>query len=529
MKDSYDVVVIGSGFGGAIVSCRLAEDGRSVCILERGKRWATTDFPRSPGEIAKATWRENKSHGFLEYKAFKRIDVLQGCGVGGGSLHYFNVHLRTPAAIFEQKVWPDEITRSVMDVYYELAEKMLESKPLEPPEGRAVPKRTEMFLKAAKATGREGRLVPIGVYTGPNRNNPVSGIPQSGCDYSGNCMLGCVLHSKGTLDLNYIPVAEKHGAEVYPLHEVTRIEPCGDRGYRIHFDQLDTEGPSRRTPRSITGRKVVVAAGTLGSNQLLLRCRDVHRSLPGISPRLGTRFSGNGDFLLSAAFEADEEVDPARGPSITAGVSLSTAEHEIFIEDLGFPEPFIWLLEGAVPTTNRLTNLLKAIKTYVLDGAGLGTGRIDFEANRLFQGGVTTRMLPFLGMGTDAADGRLRLKNESIDIAWSHRNSRRMFRQMEEGLKELSRGIKGRYVTGLLWQWPLRKLFTVHPLGGCYMGRSAEDSVVNHQGEVWGYPNLYVADGALIPSALAVNPSLTISALAERVAHWMIHGRELEA
>jgi cholesterol oxidase len=240
---------------------------------------------------------------------------------------------------------------------------------------------------------------------------------------------------------------------------------------------------------------------------------------------LGTRFSGNGDFLLSAAFEADEEVDPARA-AITAGVSFSTAENEISSK-IGFPEPFIWLLEGAVPTTNRRSNLLRAIKTYVLEGARLRTGRVEFEANRLFQGGVTTRMLPFLGMGTDAADGRLRLKNGSIDIDWSHRNSRRMYRQMEEGLKELSRGINGRYVSGLLWHWPLRKLLTAHPLGGCYMGRSEEDSVVNHRGEVWGYPNLYVADGALIPSALSINPSLTISALAERVAHWMIHGREL--
>src|SRR2546426_11463808 len=103
MRDTYDVVVVGSGFGGAITACRLAQAGRSVCVLERGKQWDKTDFPRSPGEVSKSFWKKGESFGFLEYKAFKRIDVLQGCGVGGGSLHYFNVHLRTPEGIFCQQ------------------------------------------------------------------------------------------------------------------------------------------------------------------------------------------------------------------------------------------------------------------------------------------------------------------------------------------------------------------------------------------------------------------------------------------
>ena len=142
MKPTYDVVVVGSGFGGAITACRLAQAGRSVCILERSRRWDKTDFPRSPGEVAKSFWQDGGSYGFLEYKAFKRIDVIQGCGVGGGSLHYFNVHLRTPPDIFAQKVWPPEITRAVLDPYYDLAEEMLESQRLTPPEGREQPLRT---------------------------------------------------------------------------------------------------------------------------------------------------------------------------------------------------------------------------------------------------------------------------------------------------------------------------------------------------------------------------------------------------
>ena len=527
MKESYDVVVIGSGFGGAITACRLSQAGRSVCILERGRQWDKTDFPRSPAEVSKSFWRKGKSLGFLEYKAFKRIDVVQGCGVGGGSLHYFNVHLRTPAGIFSLPNWPGSISREVMDPYYGVAEDMLDSEKLNPPEGRELPARTQAFMRAAKAAGRDPELVPIGVYTGVDRLNPHSGIPQSACDYSGNCMLGCAVHSKGTLDLNYIPVAKRNGAELFPLHEVSRLDSLGDQGYRVHFDRIDPDQPGSREPGSVIGKKIVVAAGTLGSNELLLRCRDQYKSLPDLSPLLGSRFSGNGDFLLAATVGADAEVDPARGPSITAGAEFSTRNNKIYIEDLGFPDPFIWMLEGMIPNRNRLGNLLQAGKSYLLDSLGIGTGKIDFEADRLFRGGATTRLLPYLGMGTDAADGRLRLKSGSVDIDWSHRRSRQMFWEMEEAMESLSRGINGKYVSSVLWSWPFRKLVTAHPLGGCFMGDGRDSSVVNDRGEVWGYPGLYVADGAIIPTALSVNPSLTISALAERVAFQLIHDREM--
>ena len=537
MKRVYDIVVIGSGFGGAITACRLAQAGRSVCILERGKRWKKTDFPRSPGEVARSFWRRNESfgpreytiesQGFLEYKVFKRIDVIQGSGVGGGSLHYFNVHLRTPAAIFSSRAWPKEISRQVLDPYYALAEEMLESKPLSPPENRALPRRTQEFLAAARAAGgRDPDLVPIGVYTGADRRNPHSGVPQTACDYSGDCLLGCDLQAKNTLDINYIAVAEKNGAEVFPLHHVEKIEPLGADGYRVHFRCLDPA--DLRQGDAVVGKKVIVAAGTLGTTELLLRCRDLYKTLPDLSPALGSRFSGNGDFLLAATLHTDARIDPGVGPSITAGADFSTPNNRIFIEDLGFPNPFMWQLEGVIPSSNRWVNLFGAVKSYLLDTLGIGSGRMGFEADRLFRGGATTNLLPYLAMGTDAANGQLRLRDGWIDIEWDHRENLPLFREIEDALKALSRSLKGKYETSLLWRWPIRKLLTAHPLGGCPMGESKYSSAVGHQGEVWGYPNLYVADASIIPSALAVNPSLTISALAERVAFWMIHGRDMQ-
>ncbi len=530
MKPAYDVVIVGSGFGGAITGCRLSQAGRSVCILERGRRWRREEFPRTTGEIARAFWRPGKTPGFIDYRVFKKIDVIQGSGVGGGSLHYFNVHLRTPQQIFAKPEWPACIDRTMLDPYYDLAQDMLDAVPLTPPPGLKMPARTEAFFAAAESAGRRPELLPIAVYTGEPRENPHGGMPQSPCDYSGNCLLGCRVHAKNTLDLNYIPLAEAHGAEVYALHLVDKIEPLGDQGYRVHFDRLDPDDPQRREPGAVIGKQVVLAAGTLGTSELLLRCREVHHTLSDLSPALGQRFSGNGDFLLAGTMAANRVVDPARGPSITAVADFSTPANQIHIEDLGFPDPLIWMLEGAIPSAGRIRNLFLSLKNYLLASLGLhgGSSRISFELGRLFTGGETARFLPYLGMGSDAADGRLRLQDGWLDIAWSPRRSRQMFREMEAALKTLSRGLEGCYVTSLLWQWPLRKLLTAHPLGGCALGETPEQGVVDPQGQVWGYPNLYVADGSIIPTALAVNPSMTISALAERIAFWMIHGREME-
>jgi len=526
MKSEYDVVIVGSGFGGGITACRLAQAGRSVCVLERGKRWSNTDFPRSPAQVSRSFWRDNKSYGFLDYRVFRHIDVIQGSGVGGGSLHYFNVHLRTPASIFARSPWPKEVNRQVLDPYYTRAEEMMGSAPLCPPQGRELPLRTQAFYAAAGAAGRKAELVPIGVYTGPDRNNPHSGIPQSACDYSGDCLLGCDLHAKNTVDITYIGAAQRSGAEVFPLHRAEKIEAHEGNRYRVSFSSLDPSDPRSSEPGMVTGKQVILAAGTLGTTELLLRCRDLHRTLPNLGSALGSRFSANGDYLFGATLNSNRIVDPGVGPSITIGADFSTANNMIFVEDLGFPDSFMWMLEGAIPNEKHLRNLFRALKSYLLAMLGVDDGRIAFEADRLFRGGETTRMLPYLVMGTDASDGQLTLRDGCIDVLWNPNSSRKLFGEIDGALKRFSAGLGGRYESSLLWRWPLRKSLTAHPLGGCPMGESEDSSVVRHQGEVWRYPNLYVADGSAIPAALSVNPSLTISALAERVAYWIVHGRE---
>ena len=242
MHRMYDAVVIGSGFGGAIMACRLAQAGRSVAVLEKGRRWDKTEFPRTMGQMADSFWQKGKSHGFLEYRAFRKLDVIQGVGVGGGSLHYFNVHLRAPAEVFDNPAWPQIITRTLLEPYYDLAQDMMESRPLQPPVGRqALPPRTQVFLDAARRASYPAEQVDIAVYTGKDRNHPGSGVRQNACTYCGNCLFGCHLHAKNTLDISYLGLAQRrHGAQVFPLHEVRSIRREDD-SYRVDFIRLSED------------------------------------------------------------------------------------------------------------------------------------------------------------------------------------------------------------------------------------------------------------------------------------------------
>jgi cholesterol oxidase len=531
----YDVIVIGSGFGGAITACRLAQAGRSVCILEKGKRWSRFDFPRGSGEVSKyAIANENKSNpknGFIEYRTFKNMDVIQGTGVGGGSLHYFNVHIRPPAFIFDIASWPKRINLRQLCPYYDLASNMLGANKITHTKNRAVPRRTQVFEDAVDSLGLESERVPICVRLEDQISNKDN---KQGCDHCGNCLLGCHVHAKNTLDLNYIPIAEEHGAVVLPQHEALNITPNA-QGYVVtckdhSFSPADDHDATLKT---FHGHQVVVAAGTLGTNELLLRCKQRSKTLPRISSQLGQCFSGNGDFLLAGTHYQDRIVEPGRGPSITTGVSFrKNKDQYIFIEDLGFPDPFIWYFNNVIPTVGRFKRVIRQTKNYL--GEAFGTG-FNFQMEELLEAGFMTNFLPYLGMGTDAADGVLSLnKQGDIHLHWSVRNSRPMFQEMIKHMKELSKASGGRFINSLLWKTPmlsipLHKTLTAHPLGGCAMSDSPLTGVTNDCGEVWGYKGLFVADGALMPAAIGVNPSATISAVAERVAFHMVHHRDLRA
>lgn len=700
MEDKcYQVVVIGSGFGGAVTACRLAEAGISVCILERGRRWdRKSKFPRSLDQLADGLWQDGKSFGFIEYLTFENMDVIQGSGVGGGSLHYYNVHLRAPAKIFADGRWPKNITREKLDPYYEKVKDMLEAEPLKGPDKTRrpyeydLPTRTQAFHEAVGNSGREwvAENVALAVYTGAPRQHPISTEQsQSPCDHTGFCLMGCRINAKNTLDLNYIATAEQHGAVVFPLHKVVDIRPPeAGSGYQVFFekypdnDPLDTDGNVKPTEtRSFYGEKVIVAAGAIGSTKLLLRCK--RAGLTELRPQLGKRFSGNGDFLLGATVDANRDVDPGQGPTITAGVDCSTDKYQIYIEDLGYPNPFMWLLNAVIPNKERSLDALTLAMRYLAVDRGQSTEHPSLGAHAalVLKGGVTSRCLPYLGMGMDASDGVLsfpdiivthifegkitgnntnlypgvsvgdpfravltydpsqlpawtdlgvarynnykfelsvgdlnfsnafgqlvvvkpteppseylvdsffdssglwgfakfflrggsgtvfsstdlptsldisdfkdssevmvwqgvegkskiigkitsivsKKKAGTLELMWDHESSREMFSDMERAMKDLSKGLGGKYLPSVYWA--ADRLLTAHPLGGCAMGDDPEFDVVNEYGEVNGYPGLYVADGAIIPTALARNPTATIAALAERIAEHIVEAIKAE-
>jgi cholesterol oxidase len=533
--DSYDVVVVGSGFGGAVTACRLAEAGRSVAVLERGRRWDRSEFPRSIGQVAEtAFWEEGRSHGFLEYAAFKKVDVIQGAGVGGGSLHYFNVNIPAAARIFRDPRWPAAVTRTGLDPYYGTALEMLESRPLEPPPGRErLPERSVAFLGAARAAGLDAEPVAIAVHTTAARVHPVTGLDQNPCTYCGNCLYGCDIGAKNTLDTNYLALAElRHGAAIFPLHAVDSITPTAGGGYDVHFRQLDTDPSRPGAPGRVHGTRVVVSAGAVGSTALLLSCRDRARTLPALPAAVGRRFSLNGEFLFAYAHGVTNRADPGLGPPITGRATVETPEHIITVEDLGLPDSFLWYLEGALPPPlGRVRGAARLAASYARRtvGAGSRTSRLSLQLDAVLGGARTTHAIPFLGMGTDSSDGQVTWAGDRLDIAWSVARNRGLYGEMTKVMTGISEAAGGRFATSVLYRWPMRKILTAHPLGGCAMGDDPRTSVVDDLGEVWSYPGLYVIDGSMIPTALAVNPSLTIAALAERAARSMVSGRTATA
>jgi cholesterol oxidase len=512
MERAYDAVVVGSGFGGGITACRLAEQGWRVCVLERGRRFGPGDFPDRPAQAPRMFWhRRHNPGGMFDLRIMRDVAVLTGTGVGGGSLVYANVQLRAPDAIFEDPAWPAAIDGPALRPYYDRTEAALD--PRETPPDPPLAKIRAFDAMAANA-GREPSRLPIAVHFGPDRRHPFSGAHQQGCDNLGRCDIGCPRNARNTVDITYVARAEAHGAEVFPLHEVLRIDPPSRDGehWRVAFRDLQY-----RIDGEVSAPVLVLAGGALGTTRLLLKNR---RRLPRLSPALGTRFSGNGDALALAFDPTAEGVTGAQadvGPTMTSRLDYLD-ERGFMVADGGLPHAFGGLLEivrgvRAITGWGRVRLVVKNAAARV----GLSDRELsprDLHVKRLKPIGDT---LIFLMIGRDAADGRMRLTPifGCFDIRWSKANSKRLFDGMREVAGELAHAA-GATSFFALDAGPLGKFITVHPLGGCPMSDDPAAGVVDEWGSVHGYDGLYVLDGSIVPTAIGVNPSKTIAALAER-------------
>src|SRR3954447_21676290 len=235
MDATYDVVVVGSGFGGGIAACRLAEAGKRVCVLERCRRFKPTDFiEEDAGEAPRLLWHKTFNPGGLfDVRLMRDVTVICAAGVGGGSLVYANVQLRAPADVFEQG-WPDAITRAELDPWYTLTEDALQ--PVPTPAEPALDK-VRAFAAAGQHASREANLLPLAVHFGEAREHPFSGVPQEGCQNLGRCDLGCPVHAKNTIDITYIARAGARGPEAPPGRLVPRLDPPREPGrpWRVGF------------------------------------------------------------------------------------------------------------------------------------------------------------------------------------------------------------------------------------------------------------------------------------------------------
>ncbi len=525
---TFDVIVIGTGFGGAVAACRLAQAGARVLVLERGRRWTKDQFPRSPTDAWFYDHRKpHKSNGWLDLRLYRGMAVAQGAGVGGGSLCYSSVVIEAGPELFGPG-WPAELSLAELKPYYERAQQMLAVQVI--PDGQLT-QRYKLMRQAAQREGFADRFhsVPLAVSFDPQWNydlpqphsprhsrtftNP-QGQVQGTCIHLGTCDIGCDVRAKNTLDLNYLAAAESAGADVRPLHRARFVRPVVDgQRYEVAFERI---ADGALEPGTVRADKVVLAAGSLGSTELLLRSRDQYATLPAVSPALGSRWSANANVLTPDIYSNPADVQQTVGPTISAGLDFmdgSVAGQRFMLEDDGFPNfllntvnaklrsqwfsPFVWLLK-------------RHLQRHVVSNNPLA--------------GV----MVWLGVGVDAADGRLRLKRRlvppfdfDLDLDWRIRESRTVIDTILNLHARLSRANGGHLEVPLYWSL-LRSLVTVHPLGGCAIGTSPATGVVDHRGQVFGYPGLFVVDGASLPGAVGHNPSLTIAALAERAAHLMM-------
>ncbi|MGW1682774.1 GMC oxidoreductase [Saccharopolyspora sp. NPDC002376] len=519
---AFDVIVIGSGFGGAITGCRLAEGGYKVLILERGRRWDKNNYPRHPED----RWIWNNEHpedenGWLDLHLFPHMGVAQGAAVGGGSQIYANVSVEAPPETFDQG-WPPEITYAELKPHYDTVAKFMNVQTV--PDNQWT-NRMQLVKEGADKISHGDRFKKLELAVSfdqewtYDQENPhdqakskrfknAQGVEQGTCVHLGNCDIGCDVDARNTLDRNYIPWAEKHGAEVRELHLVTNIDPV-DGGYRVHFDRL-LDG--RRIPGSESARIVIVAASSLGSTELLLRSRDISGTLPDISPLLGHGWSSNGDFLTPALYH-DRDVEPTTGPTITCAIDFldrSESRESFWIEDGGFLD----LVSNYVRSLQHRSDGLKGARAKAL---------LDTLNQILRDRGPLRNVMPWFAQGVDAANGILSVQHSFVtgeprlSLDWDIGKSRSVIDAIVAMHLKLSAATGGMPIVTPTWSL-FHDLITPHPLGGCCMGTSRTDGVVNHAGEVFGYPNLYVTDAAIIPEALGVNPSRTIGALAERIA-----------
>ncbi|MBS1880303.1 MAG: GMC family oxidoreductase [Actinobacteria bacterium] len=514
----FDWIVVGSGFGGSVSALRLSEKGYSVAVLECGKRFRDEDFPKSTWDVRRYFWAPRLGmKGIFRLTQFKDVAVVSGCGVGGGSLGYANTLYVPGKDFFEDPQWAGlEDWEAELAPHYEEAQRMLgvvvhdEDDPAD---------QLLRELGEHLGVGETYRKTPIGVYL-DNRGETVpdpffggEGPDRTGCLRCGRCMVGCPHGAKNTLVKNYLWLAERRGARIEAERTVTEVRPLGagdgSDGYAVTSERSGLlPGRGRST---LTARGVVFAAGPLGTNKLLQRCR-LGGALPRLSNRLGELVRTNSEMILAVTVPEDYPDDLTKRVAITSSIYPDPHTHietVTYGHDGDSMSSLYTLLTGDGTKATRPLKLLGQIVRHpvnflkVMRPKGWSRRTIIVLVMQTLDNAIALRP-------KRKRNGDVRLTTEQ-DPEKPNPTFIPVANEAAEWLAERTGGIAQSSVSEALFNIPN----TAHILGGAVIGASPEDGVVDAKQRVFGYENLLVCDGSAVPANVGVNPSLTITALAE--------------
>lgn len=527
LKLRYDVIIVGSGYGGGVSASHLARAGKSVAVLERGREVVTGEFParfpdlKNDFRLRGRMINSGPDSALFDIRIGEDMHVLVGSGLGGGSLVNAGVTLRPDRRVFEDEVWPGQIRQDgLLDQGYARAETWL--RPASDPRASEMTK-YGVLAKAGEALGHPIVAPRVAVSFAENVNP--AGIAQPACTRCGDCCAGCNVGAKNTVALTYLPDAARHGAEMFTGLTVRHVEKAADGSWRVHAVKTGTKPNGHDAEFVIEAAIVVLAAGTLGSTEILLRSRE--RGL-AVSDRLGHRFSANGD-IIAFGYGAKVPVNsvgvghPARIEGMEIGASVSG---QLELRDPDVLDNEICIQEGAVPSAVAPT----------LPVMFLPNGRLLGALQSLVSGvykGPFASLQTYFAVSHDSASGVFRLDGDTLQLKWPNAKDEPCYQRLDDALRAVVTHAGGDYVKNPLAGSVMgHQPATAHPLGGAAMGREAADGVVDHKSRVFDtaagrgagavHEGLYVIDGAIIPRSLGVNPLFTITALSERaLAHMM--------
>jgi cholesterol oxidase len=522
----FDFIVIGSGFGGSVTAHRLTEKGYRVAVMEMGRRWTAENLPRTSWSIHRWFWRPSLAlRGFFSMRYFRHVTILHGCAVGGGSITYACTLLQPPAKVWDNGSWKGLADwKTEMPWHYATASRMLGVT-----ENKILGAADRLLKQVADTVGigetyyrtnvaifqaREGEP---GGQTFPDPYFGGEGPDRTTCKGCGGCMMGCRHGAKNTLDQNYLYLAEKHGAKVFAETRVVDVRPLdemadGSRGYEVAT--VSSTARFNRHRRRFTCRGVVFSASSLGTMELLFHLRE-KGSLPAIGAQLGRRVRTNSESLIGVRVPGCSE-DLSKGIAIGSGVYIDEHTH---IEAVRYPAG---------------SDTMAMLGT-ILTGGHPGPGRVALWVRNLCLSFVrhpwkTFRILQPLHWAKEtvillcmqALEGHIDMRWER-HLYWPFRKflvSRGSrvptfipsANEFAEKFARIAGGTAMSMVPEILFNVP----GTAHCLGGCVIGSSPENGVVDYRNRVFGYKNMYVCDGSVVSANLGVNPSLTIAALTER-------------